>query len=163
MRPIIVMLALALAALPAAADELLGEFEAWDAAVTEVNGNKVCFISSPPEKAEGDYEQRGPVTTFVTHWPSQDKRDEISIKAGYTYKEDSLVTVQIGGNKWELWTDGDRAWAFDAGDEKALVRAMKGGLEMLVKGTSSRGTLTTDTYSLKGFTAAYEAISEACG
>jgi hypothetical protein len=31
-----------------------------------------------------------------------------------------------------------------------------------VQGTSSRGTLTTDTYSLSGFSAAYDAISEAC-
>jgi hypothetical protein len=34
---------------------------------------------------------------------------------------------------------------------------------MIVKGTSSRGTLTTDTYSLSGFTAAFNAISKACG
>ena len=33
---------------------------------------------------------------------------------------------------------------------------------MVVKGTSSRGTVTTDTYSLRGFTAAYDAISGAC-
>ena len=31
------------------------------------------------------------------------------------------------------------------------------------QGTSSRGTQTTDTYSLKGFTAAYKAINTACG
>jgi hypothetical protein len=33
---------------------------------------------------------------------------------------------------------------------------------MVIKGTSSRGTLTTDTYSLAGFTAAYNAIEQAC-
>ena len=40
---------------------------------------------------------------------------------------------------------------------------MKGGLAMIVAGISSRGTLTTDTYSLNGFTAAYDAITKACG
>jgi hypothetical protein len=36
------------------------------------------------------------------------------------------------------------------------------GAAMVVVGTSERGTKTTDTYSLKGFTAAYGAISKAC-
>ena len=40
---------------------------------------------------------------------------------------------------------------------------MKKGNRMVVKGTSSRGTLTTDTFSLKGFTKAYGAIGKACG
>jgi len=39
---------------------------------------------------------------------------------------------------------------------------MRAGLTMVVKGTSSRGTLTTDTYSLRGFTAAYDAMQKAC-
>ena len=34
---------------------------------------------------------------------------------------------------------------------------------MVVRGVSSRGTQTTDTYSLSGFTAAYRAINTACG
>ncbi len=34
---------------------------------------------------------------------------------------------------------------------------------MVVKGTSSRGTLTTDTYSLTGFSAALQSIDKACG
>ena len=40
---------------------------------------------------------------------------------------------------------------------------MKRGRKMVVKGKSSRGTATTDTYSLTGFSAAYKAIGEACG
>jgi len=37
------------------------------------------------------------------------------------------------------------------------------GAEMVIAGESSRGTQTTDTYSLLGFTAAHEAMNEACG
>jgi hypothetical protein len=33
---------------------------------------------------------------------------------------------------------------------------------MVVKGTSSRGTKTTDSYSLLGFTKAHKAIDTAC-
>ena len=44
----------------------------------------------------------------------------------------------------------------------ALVNAMKRGNELVFKGTSERGTLTTDSYSLKGVTAAMKAIDKAC-
>ena len=33
----------------------------------------------------------------------------------------------------------------------------------MATGLSQRGTKTVDTYSLRGFTAAYQAISKACG
>ncbi|MDX1424550.1 MAG: invasion associated locus B family protein, partial [Kiloniellales bacterium] len=47
--------------------------------------------------------------------------------------------------------------------DQAIVKAMRAGSSMVVKGTSSRGTVTTDTYSLLGFSKAYAAISKACG
>jgi hypothetical protein len=34
---------------------------------------------------------------------------------------------------------------------------------MTVKGMSKRGTLTTDTFSLKGSGEAYDAVSKECG
>ena len=40
---------------------------------------------------------------------------------------------------------------------------MKAGKQLIVRGTSSRGTATTDTYSLAGFSAALAAIDKACG
>ena len=50
----------------------------------------------------------------------------------------------------------------EEGADAKLVQSMIRGADMVVQGTSSRGTLTTDTYSLKGFTAAYKAINKAC-
>ena len=44
-----------------------------------------------------------------------------------------------------------------------IIKAMRAGNTLVVKGTSSRGTLTTDTYSLKGFTAVHNALNKACG
>jgi hypothetical protein len=32
-----------------------------------------------------------------------------------------------------------------------------------VRGTSTKGTYSLDTYSLLGFTAAYQAMTDACG
>ncbi len=44
-----------------------------------------------------------------------------------------------------------------------MVDAMKKGSGMMVHGISARDTETIDTYSLQGFTKAYNAIGEACG
>ena len=40
---------------------------------------------------------------------------------------------------------------------------MQAAARMTVEGTSERGTLTRDEYSLLGFTAALAAAAEACG
>ncbi|MFO1113388.1 MAG: invasion associated locus B family protein [Rhodospirillales bacterium] len=51
---------------------------------------------------------------------------------------------------------------YDATVDRAIVAAMKAGQKMTVRGTSARGTITTDTYSLSGFSAALAAIDKAC-
>ena len=64
--------------------------------------------------------------------------------------------------EFDLFTKNDGAWNYDRSNDRAMVAAMKRGLSMVITGRSSRGTVTTDTYSLRGFTAAYNAISDAC-
>ncbi|MFO7482758.1 invasion associated locus B family protein, partial [Oceanibaculum nanhaiense] len=72
------------------------------------------------------------------------------------------ISVNIGGTTYKLFTVDDHAWAATAQEDKQLVEAMKKGSTMVIKGASSRGTETTDTYSLSGFTKAYEEIGKAC-
>ena len=61
-----------------------------------------------------------------------------------------------------MFTHDDTAWARDAASDSAMVKAMIRGNTMVIRGTSNRGTVTTDTYSLSGFTAAHNAINKAC-
>jgi hypothetical protein len=58
--------------------------------------------------------------------------------------------------------DSEAAWLASTDDEPGFVTALKGGTKLVVKGTSGRGTETTDTYSLAGVTAAMAAIDTAC-
>jgi hypothetical protein len=141
--------------------ELLGEFTDWKAAAFDEEGGKGCFMISGPKRSEGNYTKRDPTFVHVTHRKAAGTRDVVSITAGYTYKPESAVTVTIGDKKFTLFTKEGAAWADDATDRE-LIAAMRDGSRMVVQGTSSRGTLTTDTYSLSGFSAAYDAISEAC-
>ncbi len=141
----------------------VGIYGDWSAFKFSEDGNPACYMSSEPTKATGDYKKRGDVFAIVTHRPAEKRIGEVSIIAGYAYKKDSTVAVAIGTQGFELFTQDDGAWALDAATDKKLVQAMRRGNRMVVKGTSSRGTLTTDTYSLKGFTKAYRAIGKACG
>ncbi len=98
----------------------------------------------------------------MTHRPWDKRINEVSFAAGYSFKKDSVVQIRIGGQRFTLFTDGSSAWSRSAKDDKEIVGAMKRGVTMIVRGISSRGTRTTDTYSLQGFTKAYQAIGKAC-
>jgi len=170
-RPLLVAISstallIALVAVPVAQAQgikTIGIFGDWSAFQFSEDGNPACYMSSEPTKATGDYKQRGEVFAIITHRPAEKRIGEVSIIAGYTFQKDSPVALAIGQQGFELFTQDDGAWAPDAATDKKLVQAMKKGNRMVVKGTSSRGTLTTDTYSLKGFTKAYGAIAKACG
>jgi invasion protein IalB len=134
----------------------------WSAFAEGDEGAKVCYAAAAPTKKEGQYTSRSDVAVLVTHNMADKSRDVVSVVAGYEYKSGEDVLVQVDATKFNLFVHGDRAYAADGATDKALVAAMKRGSKMVVIGTSSRGTRTTDTYSLSGFIKAYEAISRAC-
>lgn len=142
--------------------ERIGDYGGWSAYQFVENGQTTCYMASAPSKDEGDYTNRGKIYARVTHRPAENTKDEVSLLAGYTYLDKSFATATIGNKTFDLFTDKDTAWAPDATTDSQLVRAMKAGQNMVVRGTSSRGTDTKDTYSLIGFTKAYNAISKAC-
>ena len=154
----------ALAGTPsAAAETYIGAFGDWDAFHDGQGDAKVCYMASLPKKSEGNYTARGKTYVMVTHHPANQVFGQVYVTAGYSYKTGSEAEVLIGGASYALFTHQDTpdtAWAYD---DKVLRQAMIKGRAMVIKGTSSRGTLTTDTYSLTGVTAAYRAISQECG
>jgi hypothetical protein len=89
-------------------------------------------------------------------------RNEVNTIIGYPFREESTATVTIGDANFELFTSGDGAWADSADRDRQIVEAMKGGTTMRLRGTSWRGTNTTDRYSLLGVTAAMTKIDEEC-
>lgn len=146
----------------AAKTKIIGTYESWTASMFSDGKGKVCYLHSNPVKSAGKYKKRGDTYIQVTHRTKEKIRDEVSVTAGYTYRKDSSVTAEIDGQKRTLFTAGGTAWSDDAKADRALVKAMRAGRELVIKGTSGRGTLTVDRYSLKGFTAAHNAINKAC-
>ncbi|MCP4923902.1 MAG: hypothetical protein GY915_07750 [bacterium] len=163
-RFLVCVFLLGIIALPVhATTKLLGSFGDWRAYVTTAGGKKVYYISSFPKKEEGNYTKRGDVYFLVTHRPDRKSFHVISADAGYTLKKDSEVTLTIDNQKFALFTDGETAWAQDNDLDKKIARALTKGSRMVIQATSSRGTKTKDTYSLKGSGAAMRCINKPCG
>ena len=95
----------------------------------------------------------------------------IAFTGGYPYGDGSTVTANVDGKEFTFLTQNQPdangeatgwAWPRAAADEGRIVDAMKRGAEATMSGRSSRGTTTKDTFSLSGFTAAFEAAQRAC-
>lgn len=148
----------------AEAPKLIGHYDDWSAFVYKEGKNNVCYMASTPKKDEGKYTKRGDIYVVVTHRPAEKSFDVVNFVAGYTFKSNADLVVKIGNQKFtRFFTDSDKAWTINDADDKALVKAMARGERMIVDGVSNRGTQTKDTYSLKGFSRAYKAISGKCG
>ncbi len=142
--------------------KVLGTFKAWEVHSFQEGGAKVCNMFTKPTESEGNYTQRGDVYMFVTNRPAEGVTDEFSVQIGYGFKTGVPAFAIVGGRKFELFTQEDFAWLHKDKDQKALIRAMRGGSEIIVEGISGRGTKTKDVFSLSGFTAAHNMVSSAC-
>ncbi|QDY70062.1 invasion associated locus B family protein [Qingshengfaniella alkalisoli] len=128
---------------------------------------KQCWVVSAPKETVNTKNgrvvavNRGDIYMFVSFWPGQ-SGGEVSFMGGYPFAEGSTVSVEVGGSNFELFTDGDMAWAASPDDDQQIAAAMKRGADAVVVGNSSRGTKTTDTFSLMGFTAAFDDAQKRC-
>lgn len=176
--PIAALIALSLLSLPAGAampkDAItLGKFGKWEAAYFNDGGNKVCYMATAPESTTSSAPIKGRdpnVLLFITHWPADNEKNAITISSGYPFKEGSKVTIAISGKSFSFSTGGkgtgadpDMAWTDDNAQEDELAEEIRRAESLTIKGTSKRGNVITDTFSLKGSSDAYSAISKACG
>lgn len=136
------------------------EFKDWTVYLTDIDGKKVCYITSFPKGKSGNFKKRDEPYFMVTHI-SPDLA-EVSSSAGYKYKDGSKVEVKFGNKKLTMFTAGEIAWANDRQADKEFIAAMKKQNDLTVKGFSSMGSYSIDRYSLNGFTAAFDRMNEAC-
>lgn len=140
----------------------LGSYTDWNVWELDEGGQKICYIVSEPKKQAGTYTRRGKPAVLVTRRPTPNVTDEVSVQPGYTYLEGSSVDLNVGQNAFTLFTRGAHAWTKDETEDQALISVMKRGETLVVEGESSKNTTSTDTYSLLGFTKAYNAMVAAC-
>ena len=141
--------------------QLLGQFTDWSAYTANGAGGKVCFVISQPKARAPEGLNRDPAYFFVSHRPGDNVRNEVSVQVGFPLRAGSTVDISINGAPFSLVTQNERGWS-NGQDDSNIVSAMRGGADMTVKSTSSRGNVTTDTYSLKGVSAALDSAQGAC-
>jgi hypothetical protein len=141
----------------------IGGAEGWEAYAGTDHGHKICYLQGKPIKTEPAGAKRDPISASVTHRPAEKAFNVVNFNAGYLYKDESDAELLIDGKKFSLFTKQEGAWASDAAADKAVAEALAKGKQAIIKGVSSRGTATTDTYSLAGFSQALGEIDKACG
>ncbi len=142
--------------------ELISTHRDWSAYVLDVPDGKTCYLGSAALESDPQIPDRGTVWVLVTKRPSAGVENEVSVIAGYEYQPDSAVSAIVDGRKFEMFTQGDGAWLRSAEQESKMVRAMRKGKRLTIVGSTGDGTVTTDKFSLFGFSAARRAVNKAC-
>ncbi len=146
-----------------------GTFRDWSYFV--VTDPKECLVVSAPTEWVATFEgavveaQRGDIRFYVSILPGDSGAGVPSFGAGYPLAPSSQVTVTVQDSAFTFLpnADVDRQFAWSRPEDDArVIAALKAGAEATVVGTSARGKVTTDTFSLLGFTAAYEKAQALC-
>jgi hypothetical protein len=143
---------------------LLGTYGTWGAYQGQSGGRKVCFVASRPASSQTvpANRPRDPAYLFVASRPAENVTNEVSIIIGYPFKSNSTASVAIGSANFAMYTQNDGAWIMNAAEEAKMVDSMRKGGDLIVKGTSGRGTQTTDTFTLKGIAQALDRANQQC-
>jgi Invasion associated locus B (IalB) protein len=143
---------------------LLGQYGEWGAYTASPGGKKICFAIAKPTVSETTPpgKPRNPAYMFISSRPADKVSNEVSIIIGYPFKPSSDATLEIGSTTFALYTQQDGAWIKNGPEEAKLIEAMRAGQNATVKGMSSKGTHSTDTFSLKGLAQALDRTGQDC-
>ncbi|MGU3496536.1 invasion associated locus B family protein [Xanthobacteraceae bacterium A53D] len=147
---------------PALAEKVtaLGQFNDWSAYSYRHDGKPRCYAFSRPTTMQPTRLNHGDVVLMLTAKPG--RTTEANFQTGYNFKEGSVVVASIGDETFRLTTSGSDAWLRRADREAEFLKAVRGGRNVELSATSSRGNQTTYVVSLAGATAATDRIFSQC-
>ena len=168
MRALIVLMLLAQPALAAkmtvdkpkatrVGPKAIGHFDDWIAATNLEAGQGVCYAFTRASSSSPSVSGRGDVVLTVTQRTGG--RDAVALSAGFAYSANASVQVTTGTTTMAFYTANRSAFARDG---HAAVAAFQKGSTVSTRSPGPRSTVVTDTFSLRGFSAAYAAIAHAC-
>lgn len=139
-----------------------------DWSVFEDKNPRECWAVSSPKETVNTREgrvvavRRSDILLMAFFRPGAGVTGQITFTGGYPFAPGSTVNLSIDGNSFELFAEGEWAWPASPADDAKILTAMKRGSKAVLSARSSRGTKTTDTFSLSGFTAAVEDAEKRC-
>ena len=140
----------------------------WAVFEAGAEGQKICWIVSKPTKwtafrgGKRVAVNRGDIFLMVSIRPADGVVNEVSFLGGYPFKAGESVKVKVGTDSFDLFSEGENAWASSPAEDAKLVDAFRRGSGASVEGVSTRGTKTVDDFSLSGFSAALESAANLC-
>lgn len=153
------------------AAKLLEKYGDWSLFVHDAAQKKICFVATQPsantpkKAAETTPEpapKRDAVFFYISAWPKDGVKTEVSVLLGYRIKKGSDVTVNIGGTVFKLFPQDDKAFVADPTQELKMIEAMKRGNALQVAATSEAGVATEDKFSLSGISNALKNLDAKC-
>jgi hypothetical protein len=143
---------------------LLGQYGDWGAYTASPGGKKICFALAKPASSNTSppNRPRDPAWMFISTRPAEKVKEEVSVIFGYGLKPSSDANIEVAGGSYAMYTQADGGWVKNAAEEPKLIETMRKGQDLTVKGTSAKGTVSTDVYSLKGLSLALDKIGQEC-
>ena len=127
-----------------------------------VKGDEYCYIGSIPIETDLPKEKKRGDTYMLVYKLVGNQDSVIQVEAGYNYKLNKDIIIKIDSTNYKFYTTEDVSDSAWTNDDDKVIFAMKKGLELMISGESSRGTITNDTYTLKGFTSALNQLTKDC-
>ncbi|RUP00260.1 invasion associated locus B family protein [Hyphomicrobium sp.] len=148
----------------AAADQMTRAYTSGDwSLMTDANTPHLfCFVTSEPKSTAPADAQRQPPRAYISAWPKDGIRAEVSFRMGFRVKKNAQALATVSPAGFRLFASGDRTYVSDSTRELKLVEAMRKGTTMTVAATSDAGAAVTDTYSLNGIGQALQKLQETC-
>ncbi len=140
-----------------AGPKAIGKFEDWTAATSVEGGQPVCYAFTRAQSSAPALPGRGDVVLTVTERPAG--RDAVALSAGFSYAPNATLVLAVEQANLDFYTAQRSGFAHDG---HAAVTAFLKGKQITARSPGPKNVAVADQFSLKGFSAAYAAISKAC-
>jgi invasion protein IalB len=139
----------------------LATYGDWRVFLAQDEKSKTCYALATPKERAHPGLKRDPAYVFIANRPGENVHEEVSIIMGFPLKE-AGGRAEIAGSGFALIAKGANAWIKNQAEEAKFVDALKKGAKLIVKASSLKGHVTTDSYSLAGLAQALERVEKEC-
>ena len=156
---------------------LVASFGDWGVYQTQAAKGRVCYtLAQPKDRAPADL-KRDAAYAFISDRPGEGVRNEISFIMGFDVANSAdaaappdpkkktvakEAVAMVGDQSFELLAKTTNLWVKNAAKEGQLIDEMRKAGKLQVQAASKKGNVTTDTYSLAGFSQALDRVQKDC-
>ena len=121
-----------------------------------------CYIGSLPVDTDLPKTKKRGDNYIIVYKIIGSDENIVQVEAGYKYNLEESISVKIDNSSFKFYSTKDSSETAWTDDDKKVIYAMKKGISLFLSGQSARGTITNDTYTLKGFTASINKLNKDC-